>query len=107
MSVQAFEIPLSATNQQCTVTLGGKTYTLTVIWRDDPGGMGGWMLDIGDASNNPILQGIALTTGTDLLNQYPDLDFGGKLEVQTDHNPTAPPTFTNLGQQSHLYWIPQ
>lgn len=104
MSVAVFEIPLQPTPQKINVLLGLVSYNLTVVWRDAD--QGGWFLDIADVSDNPILRGLPLITGADLLAQYKYLDFGGKLVVQSDSNPDNTPTFADLGSTSHLYWSP-
>ena len=62
-------------------------------------------MDIGDVNGNPLVSGIALVTGADLLGQYAYLGIGGQLIVMTDGDPSAIPTFTNLGIESHLYYV--
>lgn len=94
-----YEIPLIAAPQTLKTSLNGTTYTLTLTYR------GMWVLDIADAVGNNIVCGIALVTGCDLLGQLEYLGLGGILQVQSDgFTPDAVPTFSNLGQQSHLYW---
>jgi hypothetical protein len=101
-----FNIPLQVgTPQTFTIALSGVTYTFTLQYRNDPGGTGGWVLDIADASGNPLVQGIPLVTGTNLLEQYAYLGFGGGLYVQNASNPDAVPTFEDLGSDSLLYWV--
>ena len=102
--IPVFEIPLRPTSQRLSVQLDGTTYILTVIWRDAD--QGGWFMDMADSGSNPILNGIPLITGADLLKQYGYLGFGGKLFVQSDANPDDVPTYTDLGSTSHLYWYP-
>ena len=93
------EIPLIAAPQTLKITLGGVIYTLTLVYR------GMWVMDIADAVGNPIVCGIALVTGADLLAQLSYLGIGGIMQVQSDGvNPDSVPTFSNLGQQAHLYW---
>jgi len=96
-----FEIPLTPEPQSFNTTLVGVQYQFTLTWRD---AAGNWFLDIADASGNPLLSGIPLVTGVNLLGQYGYLAFGFELWVQTDAA-DAPPTFTNLGTQSHLYCV--
>lgn len=98
-----FLIPLSAPPQIFTAVLGGTTYTLTVQYRNTAGG--GWVLDLGDVNNNPVLTGLPLVTGANLLAQYAYLGLGGGLYVQTTDDPDAVPTFTNLGTDALLYWV--
>jgi len=100
--MQTFEIPLSAQAQTFNVTLVGVQYQFTLLWRDTT--YGGWFLDIADAAGNALVSGISLVTGVDLLVQYSYLTFGFELWVQTDAA-DAPPTFTNLGTDSHLYCV--
>lgn len=98
-----FEIPLANPPQTFLTTLSGVTYSMAVLWRDDPAG--GWFLDIADDQGVPIISGIALVTGADLLAQYAYLGIPGRLIVATDHATDAAPTFDNLGALSHLYYI--
>ena len=98
-----YEIPLTPTPQTFGITLAGIGFRMTVVWMAAP--TGGWVLNIADASGNPIVSGIALVTGADLLAQYAYLGFGGSLVVQTDYNTDALPTFNNLGISSHVYFV--
>lgn len=75
-----FEIPFSPRPERFTVTLSGTDYRLTVQYRKAGGA--GWVLDIADASDNPLVSGIPLVTGVDLLAQYKHLGFQGRLWVQ-------------------------
>jgi len=98
-----FEIPLSPSPQTFTISLSGTDYRLTVQWRNAEGA--GWTLDIADSGGSPIIEGIPLVTGVNLLEQYDYLGFTGVLWVQTTADPDAVPTFDNLGIGSHLYWF--
>ena len=89
--------------QTFTATLSGVSYQLTLQYRNATAG--GWVLDIADASGNPIVSGIPLVTGANLLAQYAYLGFTGGLWVQTTSDPDAVPTFTNLGDDGQLYWV--
>lgn len=89
--------------QTCTVLLGGVEYTLTLNYRNITNG--GWVLDIADSFSNPILSGIPLVTGANLLGQYGYLGFGGGLWAQTLSDQDAVPTFANLGGDGKLYWV--
>lgn len=66
--------------------------------------MGGWFMDIGDAQNNPLVQGMPLVTGANLLNKFAYLGFVGGLYVQTTNSPDTVPTFENLGGAGVLYY---
>lgn len=102
MATLYFEIQLTPNAQKFLITLASVQYRLTLIYRTAT--EGGWFLDISDSSDTPILHGIPLVTGADLLEPYPDLNFGGSLYVTTDGDPIAVPTFDNLGTASHLYF---
>lgn len=67
--------------------------------------MAAWSVDVYDQSQNLIIGSVPLVTGANLLEQFAYLELGGKLNVQTDGDPEAVPTFENLGSQSHLYFI--
>lgn len=64
-----------------------------------------WVADIADINGNPIVSGIPLVTGADLLEQFGYLRLGGQLLAQTDHDTDAVPTFTNLGKEGHMYFL--
>jgi len=98
-----FTIPLSPTPQTFKITLGGVDYRLTFTYKDIE--EGGWILDIADANSVPMILGIPLVTGVDLLAQYAHMGFGGELRVQTTQDPDAVPTFDNLGIDAILYWV--
>lgn len=102
--MRVFEIPTTpGTPQIKTIALAGVTYTLILHWCEPPQY---WVLDIQDSVGTPIVSGLPLITGADLLNQYPYLGVGGMLVVQTDHDVDAVPTFSSLGLTGHLYFIP-
>lgn len=62
-----------------------------------------WKADISDGSGNPIVQGIPLVTGANLVEQFGHLGFSGQFITQTDHAIDAVPNFANLGTSGHLY----
>lgn len=97
-----FEIPLISMPQTFQISLAGVTYNLELRWIQH-GQF--WVLDINDQNDVPIVNGIPLITGGDLLAPYGYLNFGGQLQVTTDFNLNAPPTSSNLGSQAHLYFV--
>jgi hypothetical protein len=101
LSANVFLVPfVPATPQILQISIGGTTYTMKVRWCV-PANC--WMLDLSDASGNPILQGIPLITGTDLLAQFAYLGLGFSLLVQSNNDPTAVPTFASLGLTGNVY----
>lgn len=103
--MQVYEIPLSPIPQHFPITLGGIPLNLTVAWRNLGGA--GWVIDLDDAANAPIVHGIPLVTGGDLLGQFRHLGLQGSLFVQTDGDVDAVPTFANLGVESKLLFVTQ
>lgn len=102
-----YEIPVTGGgNQSFTVDLGGTTYQLALNWRAARDA--GWVLDIANSDGTALVNGIPLLPGIDLLGSYKHLVIGGggTLYVTTDGDPQSPPTFANLGQTAHLYWVP-
>lgn len=102
--MSVFEIPLTPSqNQRLGITLDTVPYTLVFNWVNAD--QGGWALDILDSNGIPILEGLAMITGADLLSQFGYLGITGHLIVNTSGDPDAIPTYTNLGNDSHLYYV--
>ena len=99
-----FEIPLKPFAQTISIQLGAIDYNITVYWNDAPDG--GWTIDFFDANANPILCGLPMVTGANLLAQYSYFNFGGVLFCGTDGDLSIPPTYTDLGTTAHLWWQP-
>lgn len=96
-------IPLQPTNQIFTISLAGVQYQLKVKWND---ANQTWVLDIYDATGSiPIICGIAIVTGVDLLAPYAYLGLGGQLIAQTTNDTYAVPTLANLGTAGNLYFV--
>jgi hypothetical protein len=100
---QVFEVPLVPVPQSFLISLSSVTYKLNLYWCW-PAAC--WMLNVYDDQGNERLLGCPLVTGSDLLAQFEYLGIPGHLTVQTDHDTLAMPTFTNLGVEAHLYYIP-
>ncbi len=93
-------IPVQPANEQLTITLSGVQYRLRKIWRVDT-----WYLDIADQAANPIISGMPLVTGADLLAQLEHLGLGGKLQVASSGaDADVMPTYEGMGSVSNLYW---
>ena len=98
-----YKIPLTPTPQLFTAQLSGVDYQVRLYYVniDD----GGWIIDLLDLESNPIVNGIPLVTGANLLEQYKHLGFLGRMWAQTASDPDALPTFINLGIDAQLYWV--
>jgi len=70
-----------------------------------------WVLDIWDSvAYVPIINGIALVTGCDVIEQFGYLEVAAQaaIEVMTQGPGVSPdmiPTFTNLGVDGHVYLL--
>lgn len=98
-----YEISLSPEPQVFNIALGGTPYRMRFLYHNVPAG--GWAFDLMDNLGNPILAGIPLVTGVDLLGQFAYLSLGGSIYVQSDGDPSAVPAFSNLGLTSHVYFV--
>src|SRR5271165_1552319 len=97
-----YEIPLTSIPQTFAAVLpNGLTYNFRLIFQFTPNPC--WILDIADATNQPLVCGIPLITGADLLAQYEYLGLSCKMWCATDGAPDTVPTSYNLGSGSHLY----
>jgi len=94
------EIPLTADNQQFSITLAGTTWQVRILWRGSC-----WVMDLQDERGEALVSGLPLVTGVDLLAQYAWLQPGIKLIVVCDANDRDYPTQTDLGSNSHLMVI--
>jgi hypothetical protein len=66
------------------------------------------MVDIQDAlTNEYIIAGVALVTGVNLLMQFYYTGVKGYLFAETKGDPFQVPTFTSLGNESEVYYIPE
>jgi hypothetical protein len=98
-----FKIPLTPVPQIFTIQLSGIDYRIRLSYQNTDAG--GWVMDILDINDKPIVNGIPLVTGADLLEQYKYLGFGGRMWVQTASDPDAVPTFLNLGVDAQVYYV--
>ncbi|MDC9622778.1 hypothetical protein PSI22_14310 [Xenorhabdus sp. XENO-7] len=94
------EVPLQAGNQQFDIQLGGINYRMQLQWRD----CAGWILDIMQTNSEPIVTGIPLVFGVDILEQHSYLGFNGSLVFYCDDlkNET---NREELGSSQRLYFV--
>lgn len=97
-----YEIPLDPNSQRLSIDLAGVTYNLTVIWNRVSNC---WVLDIADQYNAPMLQGVPIVTGCNLLEPYRYMGFNGGIMAITDSDPDAVPTYANLGSTGRVYFV--
>ncbi|MDC9593502.1 phage baseplate plug family protein [Xenorhabdus sp. IM139775] len=94
------EIPLQAENQQFDIQLGGVSYRMRLQWRD----CAGWVLDIMHPNSEPIVMGVSLVFGADILEQHSYLGFNGSLVFVCD-NPQSEAIRDDLGKTNRLYFM--
>ena len=93
-----FEIPLQAGSQEFFTPLSGVTYKFKLLWRDPIG----WFLDIEKADGIPLISGIGVVTGVNLIKQYKH-KIKGELWVYTDG--LENPEYKSVGDTLKLYWV--
>lgn len=98
MKVQ--EIPLSADNQHFAISIDGVMYNMNILWRGTF-----WVLDLQDSGGAPLILGIPLVAGTNLLEQYNHMQLDFAMVVECDNPQQEYPTQYDLGATSHLYLI--
>ena len=98
-----YEFPLRPEAQQFRVQLGGADYVVRFGWGDTT--EGGWFIDIADADDAPIVRGLALTAGENVLQQFDYLGIAGEIRVQTDGDDLVEPTYANLGSNGKVLFI--
>ncbi|MGH8709742.1 MAG: phage baseplate plug family protein [Burkholderiales bacterium] len=98
-----FRLPFSGIAEQIEVSLGGNPYLLRITWNAE---MLTWVLDINDGITlAPLIFGLAVVAGVDLVAQHPHFDFKGALIVYTDGAEFESPTFATLGNISNIYYV--
>jgi hypothetical protein len=95
-------VPLTPQNQLLSISMNGVTYTLIVKWNRFSNS---WILYIQDDQQNPILSGLPLVTGCDLLEQFAYLGIGGAFVVQSSNDPYEVPDYASLGTVGNLYFL--
>jgi hypothetical protein len=99
----AYRMPLTPVPQTLEVSLAGAEYALTVRYNTAP--QGGWVLDIDLPDDaGPVVGGVPLVTGVDLLAPYGHLGIGGRLVVWADDH-DLPPGPDDLGQGVDLLFV--
>lgn len=96
-----FEIPLAKGAQSFLVTLAGASYRMRLRWSGVA--TPSWLLDISTEAGAPLVSGLPLVTGSDLLAQHAHLNIGSGLYVFSD---VDPPTYASLGVSTKLYFLP-
>lgn len=103
MAQTVYTIPLTNVAQRFVIALNGISYTLNNRWNEQAQA---WMVDIFDETNTaPLMCGLPLVAGANLLEQHEHLNIGGALVCYTDGDEFAPPTEASLGVESNVYFV--
>ncbi|MBD2782668.1 phage baseplate plug family protein [Xenorhabdus szentirmaii] len=94
------EIPLQAENQKFDIQLGGVNYRMQLQWQD----FAGWILDIMHPNSEPIVMGVPLVFGVDILEQHSYLGFNGELFF-INHGALDETNGKELGKTHRLYFV--
>lgn len=97
-----YRLPLQPVPQRFEIDFLGVTYVLSNRWNDEAAY---WMLDWFDANGVPLVMGMPVVAGVNLLEPYASLP-AGTLAVITEGDPNASPTLLSLGTDSNLYYLP-
>ena len=97
------EIPVTPQPQRFRVALSNIIYTWRIYWLV-PAQC--WVLDIFDIEEKPLIEGIPLITGVDLLAQHQHIIKGGLFVISDQLPPDTVPDFTHLGSTGHIYFLP-
>lgn len=92
-----YEIPLNNSNQKFKISLNGKSYKLRTIFRVET-----WYLDIFEVDETPLVCGIPLVMGDNLLAQHQHFIQGGLYVLNKNIDEVH--RYFELGQILKLYW---
>jgi hypothetical protein len=97
-----YELPLIAQQQSLRISLGGVYYNISVEWNESSSN---WNINLSDDNGLSILNSIPLLTCANILEQFDYLRLGGNLRITVDSDNTSNPTYNDLGQTSHVYFV--
>jgi hypothetical protein len=109
-----FKIPtIPGRLQRFDIVINGTRYGMRLLYNT---AAGSWMMDLIDEADVPVLAGIPLVTGVDLIAQHRHLNIGVNARDGTrvqmlvmtfamDKPPDTIPTFENLGVDGFLYYV--
>lgn len=93
-------------NQAYTVTIPGDSRNITFIITQSFNAQAGyWTLGIHDNANVPIVLGVPLLCGYNLLEQYGYLDIGELYVVNVSDQTIEAPDDNNIAENFQLEWV--
>lgn len=104
VTTTVFSVPLRSGTQQFVVSLGTISVMMRLIWRSASGG--GWFIDIYESDGlTPILCGLPVRCGQNMLSQYQYLGLG-RMVALIDGQAERDPSYDDMGSNLQLYWTP-
>ena len=100
MKLTFTELPLPRGPSIFSASIKGRDFRFRFAYANTDGG--GWYVDIGDADSNPLICGLPLTTGLNLLGQFGYLNLGFGLYVSVDGRPDEAPIYDDMGNALHV-----
>lgn len=92
-----YEIPLNNGNQKFNIRLGSAQYKLQLIYR-----VKSWYLDIFDNAEKPLIAGLPLVMGDNLLVQHQHIIKGALYVLNTNEDESQ--AFSDLSTAIKLFW---
>ena len=92
-----YEIPLNYGNQKFNIKLGATQYKLQLIYRASR-----WYLDIFDTAENPLIAGLPMVVGDNILAQHQHIIKGSLYMLNANEDESQ--NFSDLGVNIKLYW---
>ncbi|WP_423854287.1 phage baseplate plug family protein [Acinetobacter guillouiae] len=92
-----YEIPLNYGNQKFNIRLGSAQFKLQLIYRASQ-----WYLDIFDTAENPLIAGLPMLVGDNLLAQYQHIIKGSLYVFNINEDESQ--AFSDLSTNIKLYW---
>jgi len=102
LTATPYVVPLLPQNQEFDIALAGQSYHLVVRWNSFSNS---WILDVEDSQRNPLVSGIPMVTGCDLLEQYQYVGIAGAFLVQSTNDPDLVPDYSSLGSTGNLFFM--
>lgn len=105
MALNVFILPFTTAPQTFNCTLSGIELKFTNKWNEIAGL---WYVDIARANTGePLVSGLPLVTGCDLLAPFRHLGLDGHIFCHSDGEVDSPPTLENLGVDCKVYFTPE
>ncbi|PKF31922.1 phage baseplate plug family protein [Acinetobacter proteolyticus] len=92
-----YEIPFNNGNQKFNIRLGLVQYKLQLIYRAEQ-----WFLDIFDTAENPLIVGLPMLVGDNLLVQHQHIIKGALYVLNTNEDESQ--AFNDLSTRIKLFW---